>query len=162
MISGWTNAGFAASASTAVNATGFTSMEVGGFDLSAYRGSGNISAKAFDIRKVVVQLTSVAGTPKAAQLEVLLTWDQAGNQYVTDEPLTGTVQLGRGDNTQATAVIPLPVGSGFEVPPRQVVTASLDGGGAGSSRGVKMWAWVKLDTGTAAAIVRVITANAGN
>ena len=161
MVEGWNNAGFAASASSGVTAAAFTAMEVGGTQISSYAGSGDMSAVAFDIRKIVVQLSNIAGTPGPAQVEVLLTWDQAGNNYILDEPLTGTVQLGQGDATQGTAVIPLADCNGFEVPPRQITTKSVRPGSQ-SNRGVKVWAWVKLDSGTADVVVRVISLNSGN
>ncbi len=160
MYNGWTNAAFAATAPATAVDSSFTAMELGGGQLSGYTGSAHISTKALDIRKVVVELSQLVGAPFVpAQVEVILTWDEDGDHCVLDEPLTGTVQVGLTNTTKATAVIPVASGGGLTVPPRGLYTKTDSAYGV--SRGARMWAWVKLDAGSATAVVRVVNLNGG-
>jgi len=156
MYEGWQRAGFAASASTALNATGFTKQEAGDFAVSSFAGSSYLSRVAFGIKKIVVQLDTIPAAPsRPTSVDVKLTWDTAGNQYITNEILTAAIQYGEGDATKGTAVIVLPENAGFEVPPKGHYTKPAGENFAGKS-GVRIWAWVKLDQATANGFVRVI------
>lgn len=156
MYEGWQRAAFAASAATALNATGFTSAEVGDFSVSSYKGSSYLSRVAFGIKKIVVQLQSIPAAPnRPTSVDVKLTWDSAGNKYITNEVLTASIQYGEGDATKGTAVIVVPENAGFEVPPKAEYTKPT-GENVSGKNGVRVWAWVRLDSDTATGIVRVI------
>jgi hypothetical protein len=157
MYEGWQHAGFAASADTAFNATGFTKAEVGDFSVSSIKGSSYLSRVAFCLRKIVIQLNTIPAAPnRPTSAEVKLTWDTDGNRYITNEPLSANIQYGEGDATLGTIVIPVPENVGIEVPPKEYYTKP-SGENEGGDSGVRIWAWVKLDSFTASGVVRVVT-----
>ena len=158
MYDGWPHAGFGASTASALNSSTFVAQEVGDFSVSSFKGSSYLSRVAFSIKKIVVQFDTIPAAPsRPTSVDVKLTWDAAGNRYITNETLTANIQYGEGDATQGTAVIVLPEHAGFEVPPKGHYTKP-SGENEGGDSGVRIWAWLKVDDFGANAFVRVVVA----
>lgn len=139
MYEGWSHTGFAYASAVSMSGTEASAELLPNGSV----GAGGFAKTVFKLAYITVDLSSITGGP--VEVEVSLTWDAAGDHFITDAPLIGTIQTGKTTATDGSAVINFPNSYNLAHPPKGLyVKATTDK----ADKIIKVWAWVKLNGGS--------------